>query len=72
MELLACTILAAMAFASLQAGGRPLRIEYEWVGAADPTAPLVVFLHEGLGSVAMWRDFPTRLCEAVGARGLVY
>ncbi|MBL8329588.1 MAG: alpha/beta hydrolase [Rubrivivax sp.] len=35
-------------------------------------APLIVFLHEGLGSVSMWRDFPDRLCRAVGARGLVY
>jgi pimeloyl-ACP methyl ester carboxylesterase len=35
-------------------------------------APLVVFLHEGLGSVAMWKDFPERLCEAGGFRGLVF
>lgn len=32
----------------------------------------VVFLHEGLGSVAMWRDFPQQLCEALGRGGLVY
>jgi len=32
----------------------------------------MVFLHEGLGSVAMWRDFPQRLCAAAGVRGLVY
>ncbi|HZY16116.1 MAG TPA: alpha/beta hydrolase [Ramlibacter sp.] len=54
------------------AGGPAVRIEYQWVGAEAPAAPLVVFLHEGLGSVAMWRDFPARLCQAVGARGLVY
>ena len=60
-----------MAFASLQGAGGPLRIEYEWVGAAG-AAPVMVFLHEGLGSVAMWRDFPARLCEASGLRGLVY
>jgi pimeloyl-ACP methyl ester carboxylesterase len=52
--------------------GRPVRIEYQWVGSADRTAPVIVFLHEGLGSVAMWRDFPAQLCEAAGARGLVY
>ncbi len=34
--------------------------------------PLVVFLHEGLGSISMWRDFPERLCDAGGYRGLVY
>jgi pimeloyl-ACP methyl ester carboxylesterase len=31
-----------------------------------------VFLHEGLGSRSMWRDFPRRLCETVPCRGLVY
>jgi pimeloyl-ACP methyl ester carboxylesterase len=35
-------------------------------------APLVVFLHEGLGSVAMWRHYPQSLCDAGGYRGLVY
>ena len=32
----------------------------------------IVFLHEGLGSVAMWRDWPLRLCEAAGRAGFVY
>jgi pimeloyl-ACP methyl ester carboxylesterase len=31
-----------------------------------------VFLHEGLGSLAMWKDYPRVLCQAAGARGLVY
>ena len=61
-----------MAFASLTAGAKPLRIEYEWVGPDGDDRPVMVFLHEGLGSVAMWRDFPARLCEAAGVRGLVY
>lgn len=52
--------------------GRPVRIEYQWVGSTDPAAPLIVFLHEGLGSVSMWRDFPERLCSTLGVRGLVY
>jgi pimeloyl-ACP methyl ester carboxylesterase len=51
---------------------KALRIEHAWVGKADTNAPLVVFLHEGLGSVSMWRDFPHRLCQALGWRGLVY
>ena len=34
--------------------------------------PTLVFLHEGLGSVAMWRDWPTRLCQRLGCAGLVY
>ncbi len=57
-------------FVDIDWAGRPVRIEHAWVGVPD--APLVVFLHEGLGSLAMWRDFPARLCAAVGRRGLVY
>jgi pimeloyl-ACP methyl ester carboxylesterase len=34
-------------------------------------APLV-FLHEGLGSIAMWRDWPAQLCAATGRVGWVY
>ncbi len=39
-------------------------------GVQDP--PLMIFLHEGLGSLAMWKDFPQTLCDALGCRGLVY
>ena len=48
---------------------RPVRIELQWVGEGTPD---LVFLHEGLGSRAMWRDFPAKLCAALGMRGLVY
>lgn len=51
---------------------RTLAIEYTFVGRTHTTGPLIIFLHEGLGSAAMWRDFPAQLCEATGARGLVY
>jgi len=34
--------------------------------------PCLVFLHEGLGSVAQWKDFPRRLCRRTGCPGLVY
>ena len=60
------------AFAHITWAGQPVRIEYAWVGSADSAAPLMVFLHEGLGSLSMWRDFPQRLCAALGMRGLVY
>lgn len=40
-------------------------------GASLQLAPLV-FLHEGLGSVAMWRDFPEKLCAATGRLVIVY
>lgn len=39
-------------------------------GPAD--RPTLVFLHEGLGSVALWRDWPQRLCQQLGLAGLVY
>lgn len=52
--------------------GRTVQIEYSWVATERAEAPLMVFLHEGLGSVSMWRDFPARLCDALGWRGLVY
>lgn len=59
-------------FVDIAWAGRPVRIEHAWVGVDDADAPLLVVLHEGLGSVSMWRDFPDRLCRALGMRGLVY
>ena len=53
-------------------GERRVRIEHQWLRRRDKAAPLLVFLHEGLGSVSMWRDFPLALCEALQCRGLVY
>ena len=49
-------------------------IEYQWLPGPGPgsDAPLLVFLHQGLGSLAMWRDFPRQLCSIAGCRGLVY
>jgi pimeloyl-ACP methyl ester carboxylesterase len=40
--------------------------------AGDSTRAPLVFLHEGLGSVAMWRDWPQKLCAATGRAGLVF
>jgi pimeloyl-ACP methyl ester carboxylesterase len=53
-----------------EASGR--RIEYELIHAGAADAPTMVFLHEGLGSVSMWRDFPSRVAHAVGCNALVY
>ena len=36
------------------------------------TEPALVFLHEGLGSIKLWREFPERLARATGRRALVY
>jgi pimeloyl-ACP methyl ester carboxylesterase len=51
---------------------RTVRIEHVWLSPQRTDAPLMVFLHEGLGSLSMWRDFPQRVCDALGFRGLVY
>jgi pimeloyl-ACP methyl ester carboxylesterase len=51
------------------AAGRALN--YAWV-QGDEDKPVLVFLHEGLGSIGQWRDFPAKLAEATGCRALVY
>lgn len=51
------------------AAGRSLA--YEWVGE-QLGGPTLVFLHEGLGSIRQWRDFPARVAAATGCRALVY
>ena len=45
------------------------RLEYAWIEGAKPT---LVFLHEGLGSIRQWRDFPRNVAAATGCRALVY
>lgn len=48
-------------------------LECAWVGAPRAAGvPVVVFLHEGLGSVAMWKSFPDDFCRAHGFAGFVY
>jgi pimeloyl-ACP methyl ester carboxylesterase len=51
----------------LQVSG--VELETEEIAGAEPA---LVFLHEGLGSVALWRDFPARLAAATGRRALIY
>jgi pimeloyl-ACP methyl ester carboxylesterase len=41
-------------------------------GATPDAAPTIVLLHEGLGSVGLWRDFPARLAQATGCGVLAY
>jgi len=64
--------MIAVEFADIRWRDRPVRIEHQWLGRERADRPLVVFLHEGLGSLSMWKDFPRRLCDAAGLRGLVY
>jgi pimeloyl-ACP methyl ester carboxylesterase len=47
-------------------------LEYRWIGPRPDDAPTIVFLHEGLGCLAMWSDFPDRLSSATGCGALVY
>lgn len=49
-----------------------VRLEYRWIGPRPDEAPTIVFLHEGLGSVSTWRDFPMQMAEATGCGALVY
>ncbi len=48
------------------------RLEYRRVAATRPVTPTLVFLHEGLGSVSLWRDFPDRVAQATGCAAVVY
>lgn len=50
------------------------RLEYVRLASAHPRegAPAIVFLHEGLGSVSMWRDFPQKVADATGCEAVVY
>jgi pimeloyl-ACP methyl ester carboxylesterase len=51
-------------------GGR--RIEAEWQGPPPEHAPTLVLLHEGLGCVALWKDFPAALAARTGYGVLTY
>jgi pimeloyl-ACP methyl ester carboxylesterase len=51
------------------AGGH--RLEYQRI-AGSSDAPTLVFLHEGLGSLALWRDFPAKVAQAAAASAIVY
>lgn len=49
-------------------------LEYLRLPPADPAAmgPAIVFLHEGLGSAGLWRDFPHRVAAATGRETVIY
>ncbi|MBG9386439.1 alpha/beta fold hydrolase [Caenimonas aquaedulcis] len=57
--------------ALMQINGARLEVQRIAAPGGRPAAPLV-FLHEGLGSVAMWRDWPAAVCAATGREGIVY
>src|SRR6476661_2256015 len=49
-----------------------VRLEARWIGPPPESAPTLVFLHEGLGSASLWKDFPGRLAGETGCGALVY
>lgn len=57
-----------MPFITVGAG----EIEYALLESRAANAPTLVMLHEGLGSVSMWRDFPRKLADQQECRVLVY
>ncbi len=58
----------------VQAAGCQLRVKRIEPESATllKDRPTLVFLHEGLGCIEIWRNFPETLCESVGCTGLVY
>jgi pimeloyl-ACP methyl ester carboxylesterase len=62
------TTLARSGFLSIGAAD----LEYRMIGPAPADAPTIVMLHEGLGSAALWGDFPDRLQAATGAGVFAY
>jgi pimeloyl-ACP methyl ester carboxylesterase len=51
---------------------RGRKLEVQRIAGSDQDSPALVFLHEGLGSVAMWRDFPLKVSAATGCAAMVY
>jgi pimeloyl-ACP methyl ester carboxylesterase len=48
------------------------KLESIWYGPPPEEAPTLVFLHEGLGCVSMWRDFPEKLAQQTGCGAMIY
>jgi pimeloyl-ACP methyl ester carboxylesterase len=62
------TSLADQGFLDLGA----MRLEYRMIGPRPDAAPIIVMLHEGLGCVGLWGQFPDQLAAATGAGVFVY
>src|SRR6202161_2125553 len=48
------------------------RLETLWISPQQTGRATIVMLHEGLGSIALWKDFPQRLASCTGCGVLVY
>jgi pimeloyl-ACP methyl ester carboxylesterase len=49
-----------------------VRLEYSCIGPQPSDAPTAIFLHEGLGCVDLWRDFPKKLSKTIGCGVFTY
>lgn len=47
-------------------------LDCDWLGPSPAEAPTLVLLHEGLGSIALWKNVPQRLAEATNCGVLIY
>ena len=57
-------------FGEILVGGK--RLETLPIESRDPSPVTILMLHEGLGSIALWRDFPRHLADRTGCRVLLY
>lgn len=49
------------------------QLNYKYINKQhDSSKPLILFLHEALGSITQWKNFPEKLCSALDMEGLIY
>lgn len=65
---------ASLHIGYIEVGGCRLKVKHINVAIAEQTRakPVLIFLHEGLGCIELWRDFPETICWSTGCSGLVY
>ena len=56
----------------IQLDSHQVNVQFLFADAVKDDAILLVFLHEALGSIGQWRDFPQLLCNQMGLNGIVY
>jgi len=52
--------------------GDGVELEVRRIQHKEPKGPVLVLLHESLGSIALWRKFPEKLAKATGCDALIY
>jgi len=56
----------------IRAADCTLRVKRIKTDNNNKNLPPLIFIHEGLGCIEMWRNFPEKLCKATGCMGLIY